>query len=127
MSDHEQQHWDDPVESMIRQADNFVRPSDELRPRILEAGRQWQADQQAQTQLGKFVIASLLLFLLGSTFVDRSKSIWSKLESPSSEQLQQRADFLGSSREIGPQWGLSEAVHQSRSDLALRFGANPDE
>lgn len=110
------------IESMIRAARNYVRPSDELRPRTLEAARERCGDRRAEQRLGSFAIAVLLLITLG-TPVMRYAETWRTLEwAPTASDVEQRAAELGTQREIGPNWAITEAFSQLRRVQADRLG-----
>lgn len=53
----------DDVEALIRLAGDYVQPSDDLRPRVLEAARAVRRDQQAQRHI--LQLAAVLLVMAG--------------------------------------------------------------
>jgi hypothetical protein len=52
------------VESLIRSAANYVRPSDDLRPRVLESARSVSKERQARRWIGHLATCALALGLL---------------------------------------------------------------
>lgn len=60
----ESYHWDEPfydIEAMLREASEYVRASDDLRPRVLEAARQQHGEQRAQRCIRHVAMFVLLL------------------------------------------------------------------
>jgi hypothetical protein len=54
------EQWDD-VESLVRAAGNYVRPSDDLRPRVLETARAESHERWAQRQIWQVALVVALL------------------------------------------------------------------
>jgi ferric-dicitrate binding protein FerR (iron transport regulator) len=52
--------WED-AETLVRAAGGYVRPSDELRPRVLEAARVESRERQAQRRIWQAALAITLL------------------------------------------------------------------
>ena len=61
---HDRDDWSD-VELLIRAAGSYVRPSEELRPRVLEAARVELGERKAQRRIWQVAIA---IGLLGTMF-----------------------------------------------------------
>ena len=110
------------LESVIRAARNYVRPSDELRPRTLEAARERCGDRRAEQKLGSFATAVLLLLTLGTPAFRYAETLRSIQWSPTAADVQQRAVEFGAQREIGPNWAMTETFTQLRRVQADRFG-----
>ena len=51
--------WDD-VEALVRAAGQYVRPSEELRPRLLETARAESRERQAQWRFWQLALAVAL-------------------------------------------------------------------
>ena len=66
------EQWDD-VEALVRAAGNYVRPSDDLRPRVLETARAESHERWAQRRIWQ---VALVVALLGVC----SPSVRSRLE-----------------------------------------------
>lgn len=68
---HHGNDWSD-VESLIRSAGSYVRPSEELRPRVLEAARADSGERKAQRHLWLLAVAVGLLGALVAVISSRS-------------------------------------------------------
>lgn len=109
------------VEAMISAAGRYIRPSDELRPRTLEAARRACDDRRAEQRLGGFMVAALLLMLIASPTLTYLKMVqWNSVTTAA--EINQRARTLATQREIGNHWGLAEAYSQLRTIQADRLG-----
>jgi hypothetical protein len=56
MIDLDRHEWDD-VEDLVRQAGGYVRPSEEMRPRVIEAARAESRERQAQRRIWQAALA----------------------------------------------------------------------
>ena len=124
MSDTRNIFADDPVsvESMIRAAGSFVEPSEDLRPRALEAARENYRNRRARRKLGGVVIFCLSLFGLVTLQAPYADVLHSKVTAPSSAEMQQRAIAIGSLPHVGSEWGTAEAFKQLRQYQASWLG-----
>jgi hypothetical protein len=102
------------IESMILAAGNFVQPSDELRPRALEAAKEVCGDQRTERKLGGFTIAILLAAFLSSPAIDYLEVLRSNSVMPSAAEMEERGLAYSDQPGIGVQWGLAEAFNQLR-------------
>jgi hypothetical protein len=107
---------------MIRSARDFVQPSDDLRPRILEAARDHCDDRRAEQKLGSFVLALFVVILISSPVLRYAVMLQSMPVTRSADQVQLRAAELASQQEIGSHWALAEAFSQWRHLQATRLG-----
>jgi hypothetical protein len=57
------------VESLLRSARNYVAPSDDLRPRVLETARSEQRERRMQQRLAQ--MAAIILFMVTAVTVFR--------------------------------------------------------
>ena len=110
------------IESMIRAARNYVRPSDDLRPKVLEAAREHCSDRRAEQKLGSFAIAVLVLVLISSPAIRYAILLQPTVAKRSADEVQHLAAELASQREIGSHWALAEAFSQVRHLQASRLG-----
>lgn len=62
--------WSD-MEALVRAAGGYVRPSEELRPRVLETARAEAGEHQAQRRIWQVALAIALLGLLSSAATTR--------------------------------------------------------
>jgi len=105
--------WDD-VEALVRAAGNYVRPSDDLRPRVLETARAESHQRWAQRRIWQ---VALVIALLGvcSTLV---RSRMEVAASPSGGPL--AAGAMSRRVEIGEDgWNIVESF----TDLRRRHAA----
>ena len=127
MSDTKLLDRDEPnpsIESIIRAAGQYVQPSEDLRPRTLEAARQQCGDRRAERRLGSFVIAIMFLVLLGAPVVAFVKSAQSSSPSVSAAEMEQKALIYAADPSVGSNWGLSEAFTRMRDAQASQLGQN---
>jgi hypothetical protein len=112
----------DKIESMIRAAAHYVRPSEDLRPRTLEAAREHCDDRRAEKKLGGFAIAVLLLVTFSSPAIQYANVLRSTSTAPSATEMQSRALAYENQPHVGQHWGLTEAFTQLRRVQATRLG-----
>lgn len=62
--------WSD-MEALVREAGGYVRPSEELRPRVLETARAEAGEHQARRRIWQVALAIALLGLLSSAATTR--------------------------------------------------------
>ncbi len=110
-----------PIEQTILAAGQFVRVSDNLRPRTIEAAKDVACERIIKrgasiSFLVWLVIVSLIIPTLAWLVEHNLKS-----STPSSWELHQQAMELSANRVVGANWGLSEVVMQLRLEQANRF------
>jgi len=110
------------IEAMIRAARHYVRPSDDLRPRTLEAAREYCGDRRAEKKLGSFALAVLVLLLISSPAIRYAMMLQSTVANRSADEVHHLAAELATHREIGSHWALAEAFSQVRHIQASRLG-----
>ena len=110
------------IESAIRAAGDYVRPSEDLRPRTLEAAHDHCGDRRAEQKLGGFVIAVLLLVMIASPAIHYVSAMRTRSTAPSVTEMQDRGLQYAADPHIGSNWGLSEAFTQLRRLQASRVG-----
>ena len=64
------EQWDD-VESLVRAAGNYVRPSDDLRPRVLETARAESHERWAHQRIWQVALVVALLGVCSSSVRSR--------------------------------------------------------
>lgn len=111
------------VEAAIRAAKNYVVPSENLRPRTLEAAREMVDDRKQVRRFWRFSIGLLLCGALSIPLADRLNAWHQRSRSPSATELEWQAlNLAESDSSIGTNWGLFEAFRQLRGTQAARFG-----
>jgi len=111
-----------PVEQAILAAGDIVRPSHDLRPQVLEAGRKHLGKQLGQRAAGGVAFAFGLLVLIGMPLTKMAAEHFESIQTPSSTEIQRRAAIYALQREIGTNWGLTEAFGLVKQSQAERFG-----
>ena len=76
------------VEALVRAAGNYVRPSEDLRPRVLETARMEASERKALRRIWQAALALVLLASLSTTI----SGPWTGGSSFSSELLQVQAE-----------------------------------
>lgn len=109
------------VEALVRAAGQYVVPSDNLRPRVLEAAREKRNDQRGRRKILQCVAAILLCGALSLPLAERMEVWRDHTKSPSANDLELRAIQLSSRSNDGPHWGLLEAFNQLRESQATRL------
>lgn len=110
-----------PLESLIKSAGGYVVPSDNLRPRTLEAAREAAADRAGFFRLARLFLVLLFCSAISFPALDRLNSWHERSVSPSSAEIQQQANQLSTQKDIGPNWGLLEAFNRLRSNQAANL------
>lgn len=99
------------IEALIRAAGNYVRPSDDLRPRVLESARAEVNARQINGRLRVWVVAAVVLFML--------------LANPRHESAPQAVAVIplrpavGSRNQDNPSWDTVDAMRGMRRRLAV--------
>jgi len=111
------------VESMVRAAGGYVQPTDDLRPRTLEAARDKTSQRRAQRRIGGLAAMVVLLAVSGAPDFVRQTLVQSHLPMiASSHELHYRAARLASDSHFGSHWALVDVFVELRQDQARRFG-----
>ncbi len=115
-------HGAESVESIIRAARNYVLPSEELRPRTVEAARQYCEDRRAEQKLGGFALAVALLVMTSSPAYRYVDLMRTKSSAPTAAEIQSQALEYEKQPHVGTHWGMAEAFTQLRRAQASRLG-----
>ncbi|MDX1930066.1 MAG: hypothetical protein SFV81_26300 [Pirellulaceae bacterium] len=107
-----------PVELLIRAAGNYVVPSDNLRPRTLEAARESVADRAGFFRLARLFLVLLFCSAVSIPALDRLAAWHDKSVSPSGAEIQNQANEFATEKGVGPHWGLYEAFKRLRNHQA---------
>ena len=113
-----------PVELLIRAARNYVVPSDNLRPRTLEAARESAADRVGFYKLARLFLILLFCSALSVPALDRLTAWHDKSVSPSASEIQDQASQIATEKGVGPHWGLYEAFNRLRNHQAANLSSN---
>lgn len=111
------------LEAVVAAAGGYVHPSDDLRPRVLEAA--WQRHRRRRGQRRLLAIAgglSGILILATSTWVS---IVGNGAPTPvAATDLHQKALAVSAQTGADPAWSLYEVVVQWRRDQATRIDAS---
>ena len=110
------------IEQAIRQAGNYVRPSDDLRPRVVEAAKDQRGQQRVRRTASGMMLAFGLLILVATPSMKLIADRVERSQAPTSDEMQQQAMHYSSQSGVGPNWGLTEAFTRLREMQADRFG-----
>lgn len=112
---------DTELRRLIAAAGDYVVPSDDLRPRVLEAARGSIDRRNTAGLLIGFLAAACLGLVLGMAIVDSPRTA-SEGERRRADTLSYRAtSFQVTSGAGGPDWALVEWTQRWREDLASRL------
>ncbi|TWT76675.1 hypothetical protein CA13_71720 [Planctomycetes bacterium CA13] len=109
------------IESLIRTASDFVRPSEDHRPRTLEAARARCADLRTEQKLGVFLACALLVLAIVSPGFHYLSRYRSRFQGTTAAEIQEQASIISIKANVSPQWGMFEAFSQWREDQAEGF------
>ncbi len=107
-----------PVELLIRAAGNYVVPSENLRPRTLEAAREKAADRVGFFRLAKLFLILLFCSAVSIPALERLTAWHDRSVSPSVSEMQDQASRIATEKGVGPHWGLYEAFKRLRNRQA---------
>jgi len=113
------EQWDD-VEALVRAAGNYVRPSDDLRPRVLETARAESHERWAQRQIWQ---VALVVALLGVY----SSSVRSRLEvaAPPTGFAFETGEFAQRAEAANDGWKMVESFTALRRQHAAMLRLTP--
>ncbi len=80
------------IEAIIRAARHYVRPSEELRPRVLEAAREHCGDRRAEQKLGAFALAIVVCVVVISPILRYATLIQSATTNRAASEILVRAE-----------------------------------
>lgn len=109
------------IEEAIRAAGTYVAPSDDLRPKTLEAAQQRCEDRRGGMRIGGFAAVLLVCIVASAPLAERLTAWHERTAAPSSSELQEQALEIATDRNVGPHWGLLEAFSELRRSQAARL------
>jgi hypothetical protein len=99
------------VESLVRQASDYVRASDDLRPRVLETARSERGERRARRRIWQSALFALLLGLFVTSICQQPALTGAGAEAPG-EQLLSEAQSTARAGESS--WGIVESFTELR-------------
>jgi hypothetical protein len=121
---HEQCPSDDAIalfEQAIKRAGNIVQPSDDLRPRTIEAAREYCSDRRLVRSATLISLAIAMTFVFVSPALDRMVIRYSRFISPSAAEMEQLAVQHAAEHGGSLDWSLSESFDELRRVQAERL------
>lgn len=116
-------HEDGPsIESLISDAAHYIQPSQDLRPRTIEAAKDRCTELHAEQQLGLVVLAVMLLLLISSPLLQYVDLVRARAKMPTTQEVEELAIEYSGQREIGSHFGMIEAFSELRRLQADRLG-----
>lgn len=109
------------IEALVRGAGQYVTPSEQLRPRVLEAAREQLHDRLAHRRMMQCAVVILLCGALSTTLADQFDTWRHQLHSITASEIEQQALEISSGSIEGTHWGLFEAFNQLRQSRAIRL------
>ncbi len=109
------------LEETIFSARNYVRPTDDLRPRTLEAAKE---SNRLQTNANRLVVGVLGVLLVWSVLVSAASALSiyrDRIAGPFPVEIQQAAERYSAGNHYEIQWGMVDAFQDSRSLEAMPF------
>jgi hypothetical protein len=103
----------DDVESLVRAAGNYVRPSDDLRPRVLETARAESRERRNRRRMWQLAVVVALLGALTT-----AEQVRREAAAAAPGLLVEAAAFVGTSEQGDTGWGLVDAYTQLRRKQA---------
>jgi len=115
------------LEEVIFAARNYVVPSNDLRPRILDKARDMSAAKANTFKLGFAAMLSLAAWGCFGWFIDVSGDLHSRMLSPFGDELQNIAVELSTKNRDGLDWAWVEAYSKYRGVPTVRDQGVPSD
>ncbi len=106
--------FEDVVNAILKSGE-FVVPSDDLRPRVLEAAREQCGQKHELRRLSLVASAILLVWLVALPTTRALSELRTHLVAPLPADMLRLADELANRHRYGPDWGLVDAFENTRS------------
>jgi len=112
------------IEAQIRAARKYVIPSDNLRPKVIEAAKEYSSDAKGDFRLGMIVFASAILLILSMPIANRLQAWHQDFLVLNSTEVQKRALEICSEKGVGSEWAIVEAFNERRNEQAAKLGVS---
>ncbi len=103
------------LELAIFAARNFVVASQDLRPRTLEAAKEYCSQQRRLRRIGISALAASLVWFTCAPAISTLSGYQSRFSGPSRSEMERTALELSKQKGYGPNWGLVEAFLKLRT------------
>lgn len=104
----------DELVQWIREAGDYVVPTPDLRPRVLEVARQVYNEHKQTWRVGLLAVAAMALWITLQPLTSWTTKAQAKWLSPSADELHSIASKIAAQTGCGSEWGLVEAFHSNR-------------
>jgi hypothetical protein len=104
----------DELETLIRSAGDYVRASDDLRPRVLENARSQCCEQRVRRRFWQIAVAALFCVILMGSLAHRSESAIGAKAHTSAWTSPMFAPVEAAARSNDPSWQMVESFTQLR-------------
>ena len=104
----------DEVESLIRSAGDYVRPSEDLRPRVLENARSQCSERQLRRRFWQSAVAALFFVIVTSSLARRFEPAIGANAQGSAWTSPMLAPVEAAARSSDPSWQMVESFTQLR-------------
>lgn len=109
------------IEALVASAKNYVKPSDNLRPRVMDAARSRRRivmNSRRILQLSFIVMLGVLMTIP----VQQRLEVWRQNAfTPSTDELQQQAQAYAERSSVGQNWGMVEAYKNLKQQQRAKF------
>jgi len=109
------------LEQAIQAAANLVRPSSDLRPRVIEAAKERCGQKRAIRNAASVLVFVCLLAAFTAPLAMQLADHLKQTQAASSEEIRIQATQYAAQAGIGSNWGLSEAFTRERESQSHRF------
>jgi hypothetical protein len=116
----------EPLESLIRDARWYVVPSEDLRPKTVEAALDRFGDPALRHRVLQWAACFLFLCTCTVLILNGLTPVGSSENSLSNEQLYSRAAYYAQMSGESMEWGLVEAMSEVRRQQAKSFRGQND-
>ncbi len=104
----------DNLEQWIREAGDYVLPSRDLRPRVIEAAKQSFWERKQTRRAGVMAMAACVIWVSLSPLNTVTNRLRTAFNGPSLQEFQDHALRLASQPHECSDWGLAQAILASR-------------
>lgn len=104
----------DTLEQWIREAGNYVAPSRDLRPRVIELAKQSFLDRKQTRRASLMAMAVCAIWFSLQPLSNWTNQMRARFNGPTIQDFHARALEFASQPHESPEWGLAQAIIASR-------------
>ena len=105
---------DEALEQLIREAGDYVVPTPDLRPRVLEAAKQMYVEHRLTRRVGFLALATLALWMLIQPLTSLMDIAYAKWRGPDADAIDLLAKKIVDETGCDTNWALVEAMRTMR-------------